>query len=58
MDGSEKLERDLVVLEAMAGEMDEYLRSDVLFWPLRGKRSTSPDARRLPDAPAPAARAP
>jgi hypothetical protein len=36
MDGSEKLDRDLVVLEAMAAEMDEYLRSDVLFWPLRG----------------------
>jgi hypothetical protein len=36
MDGSEKLARDLVVLEAMAAEMDEYLRSDVLFWPLRG----------------------
>lgn len=37
MDGSEKLERDLVVMEAMAAEMDEYLRSDVLFWPLRGR---------------------
>lgn len=36
MDGNEKLERDLDVLEAMAAEMDEYLRSDVLFWPLRG----------------------
>jgi hypothetical protein len=36
MDGSEKLARDLVVLEAMAAEMDEYLRRDVLFWPLRG----------------------
>lgn len=36
MDGSEKLARDLVVLEAMAAGMDEYLRSDVLFWPLRG----------------------
>ena len=36
MEGVEKLERDLVVLEAMAAEMDEYLRSDVLFWPLSG----------------------
>lgn len=35
MDGNEKLYRDLVVLEAMAAEMDEYLRSDVLFWPLK-----------------------
>lgn len=30
----EKLREDLVVLEAMAAEMDEYLRSDVLFWPM------------------------
>ena len=29
-----KLKRDLVVLEAMAAEMDEYLRNDSLFWPL------------------------
>ena len=35
MDGNEKLYRDLEVLEAMAAEMDEYLRSDVLFWPLK-----------------------
>lgn len=34
MDGIEKLQRDLQVLEAMAAEMDDYLRSDVLFWPL------------------------
>lgn len=34
MDGSEKLERDLEIMEAMAAEMDDYLRSDVLFWPL------------------------
>lgn len=34
MDGTEKLTRDLVILEAMAAEMDDYLRSDVLFWPL------------------------
>ncbi len=28
----ERLERDLVVLQEMAGEMDDYLTSDVLFW--------------------------
>lgn len=28
----ERLERDLVVLHEMAGEMDDYLTSDVLFW--------------------------
>ncbi len=28
----EKLSRDLIILEAMADEMEEYLRSDVLFW--------------------------
>ena len=33
-DETSKLERDLTVLEAMATEMDEYLRSDILFWPL------------------------
>jgi hypothetical protein len=31
-EGIEKLERDLVVLEAMVAEMPDYLRSDVLFW--------------------------
>ena len=30
----EKLKQDLYILEAMASEMDEYLRSQVLFWPL------------------------
>ncbi|MGH2538217.1 MAG: hypothetical protein ACRDHL_12540 [Candidatus Promineifilaceae bacterium] len=30
----DKLSHDLEVLEAMAAEMDEYLRSDVLFWPM------------------------
>jgi hypothetical protein len=35
MDGTEKLYDDLDVMAAMAAEMDEYLRSDVLFWPLR-----------------------
>ena len=30
----EKLREDLKILEAMAAEMDEYLRSQVLFWPM------------------------
>jgi hypothetical protein len=30
----EKIKQDLHILEAMASEMDEYLRSQVLFWPL------------------------
>lgn len=34
MEGTQKLQKDLVALEAMAAEMDEYLRSDVLFWPM------------------------
>ncbi len=34
MEGTEKLQRDLVVLEAMAAEMDHYLKSDLLFWPM------------------------
>lgn len=34
MEGMEKLQKDLVALEAMAAEMDEYLRSDILFWPM------------------------
>lgn len=29
-----KLRRDLEILEAMATEMDEYLRSQTLFWPM------------------------
>lgn len=33
-ESNEKLERDLEVLEAMADEMDEYLRSQTLFWPM------------------------
>ncbi len=33
MEGIEKLKRDLEVLEMMAGLIDEYLRSDVLFYP-------------------------
>jgi hypothetical protein len=31
---SEKLHEDLEIMAAMAGEMDEYLKSDVLFWPM------------------------
>lgn len=34
MEGMEKLQQDLTVLEAMSAEMDQYLRSDVLFWPM------------------------
>lgn len=30
----EKLRQDLKILEAMAAEMDEYLKSQTLFWPL------------------------
>lgn len=33
MEGIEKLKQDLVVLEVMAGLIDEYLNSDVLFYP-------------------------
>ena len=29
-----KLERDVEILAAMGGEMNEYLRHEVLFWPL------------------------
>jgi hypothetical protein len=32
LDASEKLAKDVVILAAMAAEMDEYLKSDVLFW--------------------------
>lgn len=35
MEGTEKLQRDLDILQAMASEMDEYLKSDVLFWPMK-----------------------
>lgn len=31
-EGVEKLRRDVEILAAMAGEMEAYLRSDVLFW--------------------------
>lgn len=31
---SDKIERDLAILVAMAEEMEAYLASDVLFWPL------------------------
>lgn len=33
-EGIEKLRQDLEILEAMAAEMDSYLKSDVLFWPM------------------------
>jgi hypothetical protein len=33
--GIEKLKKDLDILAAMAAEMDDYLRSDVQFWPLQ-----------------------
>lgn len=33
-DSQEKLRNDLIILEAMANEMDDYLKSEVLFWPL------------------------
>jgi hypothetical protein len=32
--GIEKLREDLEILEAMASEMDSYLKIDVLFWPM------------------------
>ena len=31
----EKLKQDLRILEAMAAEMDDYLRSQAMFWPLQ-----------------------
>ena len=33
-DGVTKLQHDLRILEAMAAEMPDYLRSEVLFWPM------------------------
>ncbi|MFZ0546718.1 MAG: hypothetical protein WAM60_14830 [Candidatus Promineifilaceae bacterium] len=33
-DGIEKLRQDLEILAEMAAEMDSYLKSDVLFWPM------------------------
>jgi len=33
-EGIEKLRQDLEILAAMAAEMDSYLKSDVLFWPM------------------------
>lgn len=35
-DGSARLTQDLVVLAAMAGQMAEYLDSDILYWPAPG----------------------
>jgi hypothetical protein len=33
-EGIEKLRQDLEILAAMGAEMDNYLKSDVLFWPM------------------------
>ena len=33
-EAKEKLQRDLSIMEEMAAEMDEYLKSETLFWPL------------------------
>lgn len=33
-EATEKLRQDLRILEAMAAEMDDYLRSQTLFWPM------------------------
>jgi len=33
-DGSERLAQDAAVMGAMAGQMAEYLDSEILFWPL------------------------
>lgn len=32
--GIEKLQRDLAILEEMAAEMDEYMKSETLYWPM------------------------
>ena len=42
MEGIEKLRQDLEILESMAAVMDEYLRSDILFYPM--SRSDMPKA--------------
>lgn len=34
-DSSEKLAEDLAVLQEMAGQMEEYLKSETLFWPMQ-----------------------
>ena len=34
-EGFEHLKQDLIALEAMATEMEDYLKSEVLFWPLQ-----------------------
>jgi len=31
-DGIQKIEQDVVILAAMADQMDDYLKSDILFW--------------------------
>ncbi len=35
MEDPDKLKQDLAIVEMMAAEMEEYLRSDVLFWPMQ-----------------------
>ncbi len=35
MEDLERLKQDLAIVEMMAAEMEEYLRSDVLFWPMQ-----------------------
>ncbi|MCA9990024.1 MAG: hypothetical protein H6666_06985 [Ardenticatenaceae bacterium] len=34
MDGIEKLKQDLIILEEMAAASEDYLNSDLLYWPL------------------------
>ena len=38
MSDDEKLTQDVTILTAMAAEMDKYLDSDALFWPLSSPR--------------------
>ena len=34
-EGDEKLARDLAILQEMAGQMGDYLKSETLFWPMQ-----------------------
>lgn len=34
-EGTEKLKKDLQILEAMVAEMDDYLKGQAIFWPLQ-----------------------
>ena len=38
----DSIKRDVVVLEAMAAEMEPYLKSDLLYWRLSPEKSISP----------------